>query len=295
MMTRFLKKNAAGWLFASPWIAGLLIFYLYPLLSSIYLSFTSYSILKPGNFVGLQNYRQLMADKVFWQSVANTLYFAAAFVPLSIVSSLILALLLNMNIKGRTIYRTLFFLPTLVPLIAKAIIWTWLLHPQYGAVNNVLAAWGIEGPAWLNDESWSKPTLVLIELWSVGQIMTILLAGLQTISRDYYEAAEVDGARWHRKLWHITLPLMTPVIFYNLVMGIVGALQVFSLPYSLTGGSGSPSRSLVFYVMYLYDNGFLYLKMGYASAMAWILFVITLLLTIVITVSSRKWVHYQGD
>ncbi|AJY77501.1 spermidine/putrescine ABC transporter permease [Paenibacillus beijingensis] len=290
-----LRKNRTGWLFVTPWLLGLLLFYVYPLVSSIILSFTSYSILKAGSFVGLQNYRNLMGDGVFWASIYNTLYFALLYVPLSLICSLALALLLNTGRRGIGFYRTLFFLPTLVPLVAKAAIWIWLLNPQFGLVNQALAAIGINGPPWLGSDSWSKPTLVLMSLWAIGQTVMIFVAGLQDISRDYYDAAAVDGARRHQTLWRITLPLLTPVLFYNLIMGIIGSFQVFALPYSLTGGSGAPAGSLMFYVMYVYQNAFLYLKMGYASAMAWILFALIALLTAVIFASSKKWVHYQGN
>ncbi|MDQ0902243.1 carbohydrate ABC transporter permease [Paenibacillus sp. V4I7] len=292
---RAFSKNAPGWLFVTPWIVGLLLFYLYPLVSSIYLSFTSYSILKAGQFVGLQNYQSLMQDKVFWSSIYNTVYYALVFVPLSIVLSIWLALLLNTRVKGIAIYRTVFYLPTLVPLVAKAVLWMWLLNPQAGLVNQLLSRLGIDGPPWLGNEAWAKPTLVMISLWAVGQTVVIFLAGLQGISQEYYDAASVDGARWYQKFGLVTLPLLTPVIFYNLVMGIISSIQVFSLPYTLTGGSGSPAGSMMFYVMYLYQNAFLYLKMGYASAMAWILFIVIALLTVVIFISSKKWVHYQGD
>lgn len=283
-----------GLIFASPWLIGLIIFYALPLFSSIYFSFTTYSILQPGEFIGLQNYKDLMSDTLFWKSVYNTVYFAVFFVPLSVIFGVALAMMLNMKVKGMAIYRTVFFLPTLVPHVALAVLWMWLLNPGFGLVNGILSTIGIEGPAWLGSETWSKPSLIMMSLWGIGQAVVIYLAGLGDIPEDYYDAAEVDGANWFQKTFHITLPLLTPVIFFNLIMGIIGAFQQFTLPYTLTQGQGTPANSLTFYVMYLYDNGFKFFKMGYASAMAWILFVIIMALTAIVFITSKRWVHYQG-
>ncbi|WP_019007472.1 carbohydrate ABC transporter permease [Cohnella laeviribosi] len=288
------KMSLYGFLFALPWILGILMFSAYPLAMSIYYSFTSYSVLDPGQWVGTGNYKELMSDRTFWTSIYNTLYYTFISVPLNIVVGVGLALLLNTRIRGQGIYRTLFFMPSLVPAVATTIIWLWLLNPQFGLVNYWLEQIGIPGPPWLGDEHWSKPSLILMSLWGVGQAIVIYLAGLQDIPQDYYDAAEVDGANTLRKLRYITLPLMTPVIFFNLIMGTIGAMQNFVLPYTLTNGTGSPANSLMFYVMYLYQNAFTYLKMGYASAMAWILFLIVLVLTVLIFVTQNRWVHYQG-
>lgn len=288
------KMTVYGFIFTAPWILGLLLFHAYPLVMSIYYSFTSYSILDAGKWVGLENYQTLFKDPVFWVSIYNTLFFTAFFVPVSMIFSIGLALILNVKIRGQGIYRTLFFIPSLVPPIATTIIWLWLLNPQFGLVNHWLGQVGISGPAWLGSEHWSKPSLILMSLWGVGQSIVIYLAGLQDIPQDYYDAAEVDGASLSKRLRHITLPLLTPVIFFNLIMGTIGALQNFVLPYTLTNGQGTPANSMMFYVMYLYTNGFGYLKMGYASAMAWILFLIVVILTALIFVSQKRWVYYQG-
>ena len=288
------KMSLYGFLFALPWILGIVLFNAYPLIMSVYYSFTTYSVLDPGEWVGAGNYKELTADNTFWISIYNTLYYTVISVPLNIAVGVGLALLLNMKIRGQGIYRTLFFLPSLVPAVASTIIWLWLLNPQFGLVNYVLEQFGIPGPPWLGDEHWSKPSLILMGVWGVGQAIVIYLAGLQDIPQDYYDAAEVDGAGTMRKLRHITLPLMTPVIFFNLIMGTIGAMQNFVLPYTLTNGTGSPANSLMLYVMYLYQNAFNYLKMGYASAMAWILFLIVALLTALIFVTQKRWVHYQG-
>jgi len=288
------KVKFVGFLFALPWIFGLLAFNAFPLLMSAYYSFTDYSVLESGSWVGLENYRVLFEDPIFWKSIYNTLYYTMIFVPLSIALGVALALLLNMKIRGLGIYRTVFFIPSLVPLIASVIIWMWLLNPQFGVVNFVLDQFGIPGPAWIGDERWSKLSLVLIGLWGIGQAIVIYLAGLQDIPQDYYDAADVDGARPFQRLRHITLPLLTPVIFFNLVMGTIGALQNFILPQVLTNGQGTPNNSMMFYVMYLYRNGFGYLKMGYASAMAWILFLLVVALTALIFATQKRWVYYQG-
>ncbi|WP_353579790.1 sugar ABC transporter permease [Bacillus sp. J37] len=293
LLTNF-SEYKYGILFALPWIIGLIIFYAIPLFSSIYFSFTTYSILQPGEFIGLQNYKDLFHDPLFWKSVYNTIYFTVFFVPLSIIFGVALAMMLNMKVKGMAVYRTIFFLPTLVPHVALAVLWMWLLNPGFGLVNGLLNTIGIEGPAWLGSETWSKPSLILMSLWGIGQAVVIYLAGLGDIPDDYYDAADVDGANWFQKTFHITLPLLTPVIFFNLVMGIIGAFQQFTLPYTLTQGQGTPANSLTFYVMYLYDNGFKFFKMGYASAMAWILFIIIMALTAVVFITSKRWVHYQG-
>lgn len=287
------RKARMGVLFTAPWILGLLIFYMYPLLSSVYYSFTSYSVISKAKFIGLQNYQMLMKDGLFWKSIYNTLYFTVLSVPVNIILGVVFALLLNVKIKGVGIYRTVFFIPTLVPIVAVATVWKWLLDSQNGLVNSMLSVAGMGPVPWLSSEEWSKISLVMIAAWGIGQAIIINLAGLQDISPEYYEAAEVDGANGLQKTLHITVPLLTPVIFYNLVMGIINSLQIFTLPYALTNGEGTPVNSLMFYIMYLYNNAFGYMKMGYASAMAWILFLIILILTLAVFKSSKKWVHYQ--
>jgi multiple sugar transport system permease protein len=288
------KLTLMGVMFALPWILGLIIFYFYPLFMSAYYSFTDYSILESGSWVGFENYQTLVNDNVFWISIYNTLFYTLIFVPLSIIMDVGIALLLNMKIRGQGIYRTLFFIPSLVPPVATTIIWLWLLNPQFGLVNYWLGEVGISGPPWIGSEAWSKPSLIMMSLWTTGQAIIIFLAGLQDISQDYYDAAHVDGANVWQRTRNITLPLLTPVIFFNLIMGVIGALQNFVLPYTLTNGQGTPANSMMFYVMYLYTNGFGYLKMGYASAMAWILFLLVVALTSLIFLSQKRWVHYQG-
>jgi len=287
------RKARAGLLFVSPWILGLFIFFVYPLVSSIYYSFTTYSVINPGEFVGLENYQRLLRDDLFWISIRNTLQFTAMSVPINLVFAICIALLLNRKILFQGIYRTIFFIPTLVPVVATAAVWRWLMNTQFGLINNMIGYLGIDPVPWLASPQWTRPSMVIIAAWGVGTAIVVNLAGLQGISTEYYEAADVDGANTFQKIFHITLPLLTPVIFYNLVMGLINALQIFTLPFTLTFGDGSPVNSLTFLVMHIYNNAFGLMRMGYASAMAWILFVIILILTIIVFSTSKRWVHYS--
>ena len=286
-----------GLLFASPWILGLTLLYAYPILASLYYSFTDYSVLSSPQWSGLANLRTLFAgDETFIRGAGNSLYYALLFVPISIVFSVSIALMLNMKIKGQAIYRTLYFLPVLVPDVALAILWQWMLNPQVGLVNALL--WNlfkIRGPGWIADPNWSKPAVILMSLWGVGQAVIIYLAGLQEVPEDLYDAADVDGANWWQRIWNVTLPMISPVIFFSLITNMIGSLQVFTVPYIMSSGDGRPAQSLMFYSMYLYRNAFVYFKMGYASAMAWILLLVVLIETLLVFRSSRGWVHYQGQ
>ena len=286
------RRAAAGLTFLSPWLLGFLAFTLVPLALSLYYSFCEYCLLQPPLFVGWDNYRELAGDPVFRQSLANTLYYAAMVLPAGMLVSLGLALLLNLPLRGQALYRTIVFLPSLVPVVASAMIWLWLFNSKLGLINSLLRVIGLEGPGWLTDARWAMPALAFMSLWGVGHTVVIYLAGLQDVPVELYEAAEIDGAGPWRRLWHVTLPMISPVIFFNLIMAIIGTLQVFATPYIMTGGG--PARATYFYTMYLYDNAFTYLKMGYASAMAWIQVVIILALTAVAFWSARRWVHYQG-
>ena len=280
-------------LFALPWIVGFTAFLLYPLLASIYYSFCDYSVLRPPVFIGTANYRDLMRDELFWTGLRNTAYYAALAVPVSTAMALMLALLLNANIRGRAIYRAAFFVPSLVPLVALAVVWQYMLNGQHGVVNDVLGHLRIQGPDWLGDPNWSKNALVLIAGWSVGHAMVIYLAGLQDVPRQLYEAADLDGASWLAKMRAVTLPMLSPVILFNVIMGIIGTLQIFTLPYVLSN-TGSPARSIYFYSMYLFDNAFVYHKMGYACAMGWIMFLVVVALTFTAIKLSERHVHYGG-
>ena len=295
-MTRREKENLRnGLIFVSPWLAGILIFLVYPVIASLYYSFCEYSVLTPAQYIGLGNYQDLMSDEVFWKSMWNTFVYAVVALPLGSTIAILLALLLNMEVKGKAFFRTIYFLPSLLPVIAVAILWQWIFNGKFGLLNYMLSLVGIHGPNWLADPQWSKTALIMMSLWGAGNTMVIYLAGLQEVPQELYEAADLDGAIGLRKIWHVTLPMISPVIYFNVIMGIIGSLQVFAGPYILGGGAaGAPARSLLFYTMYLYDNAFKYLRMGYASAMAWILFIIILLLTWLATQISRKYIYYAG-
>lgn len=292
------KRLHAGLAFTAPWIIGFAVFTLYPVLASLYFSFCDYSILQRPLWIGLENYRTLAGDDVFWISLRNTLYFAGAAVPLGTATSLALALLLNQDVRGRAFFRTLFFLPSIVPLVASAMLWLWIFNGSSGLLNQVLAPvfalWGGTPPAWLGDPAWAKPALILMSAWGAGHSMIIYLAGLQNVPRELYESADLDGAGVWAKFWHITLPVISPVIYFNVVMGIIGAMQVFTTAFVMTGGTdGNPARSTLFYALYLFSSAFYDLRMGYASAMAWILFLLIATLTWIATRVAARKVHYQ--
>jgi multiple sugar transport system permease protein len=292
-MSRERRDLFVGLGFVSPWIIGFLAFTLVPVVLSFYYSLSDYSLLQPPAYIGLDNYRELAADPVFWKALRNTGYYAAIALPVGLLMALWVALLLNAPIRGVSIYRTIVFLPSLVPLVASAMLWLWMFNSKLGLVNTALIGLGVSNPpGWLTDTAWAMPALIIMSVWGVGNTVVIFLAGLQDVPRDLYEAAEIDGAGPARQLFHVTLPMLSPVIFFNLIMAIIGALQVFGAPFIMTGGG--PARATYFYTMYLYDNAFSYLRMGYASAMAWVQLLIVLALTGIAFLSSRHWVHYQG-
>ncbi len=290
-----MKRDArAGYLFALPWILGFLIFLAYPVLASLYYSFTNFSVLRPPQSVGTDNYRELAGDGVFWQALGNTLMYTAGAVPLTTTVAIILALLLNTKVKGMAFYRTIFFLPSLVPMVALGTLFLWIFNGDYGLLNEGIRASGGEPPNWLGDPAWAKWTLVLISMWGCGQAMVIYLAGLQNVPVSLYEAADLDGAKLWEKTRNVTLPMISPVILFNVVMGIIGALQVFAVPYVMFPG-GAPARSTYFIASYLFDNAFQFQRMGYASALGWVMFIITLVLTIVALKISERHVHYETE
>ncbi len=287
------RDARVGILFALPWIFGFLVFTSYPLVASLYYSFTNYSILRSPSWVGVSNYRELAGDEVFRKSLANTLLYALGAVPLGAVVAIGLAMLLNLKVKGMAFYRTLFFLPSLVPQVAMGTLFLWIFNGDFGLLNNGLRGVGVTPPNWLGDPSWSKWTLILIAVWGCGQAMIIYLAGLQDVPVSLYEAAELDGAKLWSKTRNVTLPMISPVILFNVVMGIIGSIQTFAVPQLMFPG-GSPARSTYMFAMYLYDNAFQNQRMGYASAMGWVMFLIILLLTLVSLKLTDKHVHYEG-
>jgi len=286
-----------GLLFASPYIVGFLVFVLYPIVASLYYSLCQFNVINPPVWVGLENFQTLFTeDPLFWKALYNTLFFTAFSVPLSLVFSLSLAILLNQKVRGMAGYRTVFFLPSIVPIVASAVLWLWVLNPESGLINGMLRQFlGVDGPGWIADEHWAKPSLVLMSLWSVGGAMVIFLAGLADVPQVLYEVADIDGAGRWIKFRHVTLPMLTPTILFNLIMGLINAFQYFTQVYVMTGGKGGPVDSTMFYALYLYRNSFYYLRMGYASAMAWLLFVVILAATLLLLVTSKRWVHYHGE
>jgi multiple sugar transport system permease protein len=304
-MTRQTRRDLrVGLLFVSPWLIGFAAFYLYPALASLYYSFTDFKILDPPRWVGLANYVTMLADAQFWKSLTNTAYLAIIGVPLSVLAALGIALLLNVRrIVGISVFRTIFYLPVVLPTVATAVLWIWLLNPQYGLVNQALSLIGIEGPKWFYDPDWAKQGIILMTIWGVGDVVVIYLGALQGVSRDLYEAAEVDGAGPWAKVRHVTIPMISPAILFNLVTGTIAAFQYFTQAYVISEGTvgrgsgavGGIQNSLLFYGLHLYNNAFRYFKLGYASALAWILMLIILATTVLMLWLSRRRVYYAGE
>lgn len=303
--TRFSRRSRRalfGYALISPWFIGFLIFILGPMLYSIYLSLTTYNLLSDPTFVGAEQYRIMFnSDPLFWGSVNRTIIWAVALITIGLTGSLICALLLNAGLKGTNFYRAAFFLPSLTPIVAAAILWGWILQPSYGPLNALLSYVGIEGPGWLSSTRWAIPGLLLVRLWNFvgGGNMIIFLAGLQGIPQELYDAADVDGANGWQRFRMITIPMLSPTIFFNLVIGIIAALKVFALAYVAPAGGagteGGPAYATWFYILHLYNSAFVYLQMGYASALAWVFFIAVLILTVIQFMGARRWVHYESE
>jgi multiple sugar transport system permease protein len=300
---RRFRQERLGLLFASPWILGLLVFNVYPIFASLFYSFTSYNLLSPPSFVGLDNYRDLFVhDPLFLTSLTNTFSFAVACIVCGTVVDVGIALLLAVHARGISTYRTIFFLPSIVPAVAASLVWLWVLNPQYGFVNSLLGLFNIAGPAWFLDPAWSKPALVMLAVWGSGQAIISYLAAIQDVPSSLYEAASIDGAGVWSRVRHVTLPMITPAFLFNVVMGVIGGFQYFTQAYIVGTGIGGiqspniggPQDSTLFAVLYLYRNAFGYLRMGYASAIAWVLTLIILAITLAVLRSSGRWVYYGG-
>jgi len=289
----FRREFYAGYAFASPWFIGFLVFGGGPILFSLFMSFCEYDVLSPPKFVGLKNYTTMFVDDpLFYPSLWNTVFMAMG-IPLGMLVSLAIAMLLNYEVKGMAVYRTFFYLPAIMPAVAASILWIWIFNPQQGILNALLAKAGIAGPAWLQNQYWSKPSLILMGLWGAGAGMIVWLAGLKGIPKHLYEAAEIDGAGRFRRFTSITLPMLSPYILFNLIMGIIGTFQIFTQAFIMT--QGGPVDSTLFYAYLLFNNAFRYMKMGYASALAWVLFGIILTLTVIQLRLSKRWVHYESE
>ncbi|MYJ78790.1 MAG: sugar ABC transporter permease [Caldilineaceae bacterium SB0670_bin_27] len=282
-----------GYLFILPWILGFIIFTAGPMLASLYISFTRWEIVTPSVWVGGAQYVKLFNDDRFWLSLYNTSYYVFIGVPLHLFFALLAALAVNMNLRGIHFFRTAYYVPSLTPVVANSILWVWIFHPEWGLANAFLEWIGLEGLYWLQDPRLAKPALIVMSFWSIGGQMVILLAGLKGIPMELYEAASIDGANWWSRFWRITLPLLTPALFFNLIIAIIGAFQVFTQAYIMT--EGGPSYSTLFYLLYLLRAALVYFRMGYASAMAWVLFVMVLTFTAIQFMLSDRWVFYEGD
>jgi len=291
-----MRRNEAVWcyVFMTPAILGLLLFAIGPMIASLYLSFTSYDMLSAPEFIGVRNYVKLMADELFQKSLSVTLIYAVITVPGTMIAGLVAAILLNTKIPTIGFFRSAYYLPSVIGGVAVARVWAMLYNSDHGLFNIILGWFGIDGPGWLTDERFALPALMFMGIWSFGGTMLIYLAGLQSIPKDLYEAAQVDGASKLRQHWYITIPMLSNVTFFNLVIGIIGALQVFAEPFVLTGGTGNPNNSTLLLPLYLYRVAFTYLEMGYASAIAWVVFAITLVLTALVFRSLPMWVHTEA-
>lgn len=294
-MTKTEKRNQVmGMLFISPWLIGFLLFALFPLIASFFYSMTNYDFIRQPQFIGAANYVRLFTtDPDFWTVMYNTLYYVGFGVPLGIAVAFLIANLLNSDIKGRTLFRSVIYIPSIVPAVCTAMVWLFILNVQYGAINGILKTLGMSTIPFLSSPALAKPSLILIYIWAQGTAVVIFLAALQDVPRSLYDAALVDGANAWARFWNVTVPMCTPVILFNFIMGIIVAFQDFTLPFVLTGGG--PMKSTEFYVVSLYRNAFVQFSIGKASAMAWILFLIILLFSFILFRTSARWVYYGGE
>ena len=289
------RRLRLGLLFISPWIVGYCVFYLYPFLASLYYSFTRFTGIGNPVFTGLSNYSGLLHDSMFHTAVFNTVYYTVIEVPFSTVVALGLALLLNMKVRGQAVYRTLFYIPSIVPVVASSLIFVWIFQPSFGIVNALLSDVHITGPAWFFSITWSKPTFILLGLWGLGQPMVIYLAALQGVPREMYEVAALEGASAWSRLRRITIPMISPVILFNVILSLVLSIQYFTQAQVIESPPGSPGTSTMFYVTYYYQQAFQDLHLGYASAMAFLMFVGVLIVTVVLLRTSSRWVYYENE
>lgn len=287
------REALAFYLLIAPWLIGFVLFLAYPMVRSLYLSFTNYNLLSPPMWIGLQNYQHIAVDEKFWQSLKVTLLYALGSVPVGSLIALGIAVVLSQKLRGITVWRTIFFLPSVLSSIAVAILWLFIFRPQGGLLNVALSWFGIQGPNWLNSETWALPALIIMSWWTVGGQMVIYLAGLKGIPETLYEAAEIDGAAGWQKFRFVTIPMLSPTIFFNLVLATIGAFQVFDAGWVMT--RGGPNNATLFYMINLYERAFKFVQMGYASALAWILFIIIMAITLLVIRSSSAWVYYETE
>jgi multiple sugar transport system permease protein len=281
-----------GLAWISPWVLGTVLFLAVPVAMSVYFSLTDYSLLDRPVFVGVKNYAEIAGDAVFWRALRNTGVYAGSCLVLGSVLSVLIAALLEQRLKGSGLVRAVVFLPTLIPVVSASIGWMWLYNGQYGLLNSALARVGVRGPDWLGDPRWAMPSLVIMGLWVIGSAVIVLTAAMREVPEALYEAAELDGMSPARRFWHVTLPMISPAIVFNAVMSVIWGLQVFAVPLVMT--KGGPDNATIVYSMYVYSNAFEYGRMGYASALAWIQFVVSFGLSVVALFAARRFVHYRG-
>jgi multiple sugar transport system permease protein len=294
------EETLWGWALIIPVVLGLILFKYGPVIASLYFSFTKYDIISSPEWIGLQNYQGLMTDEYFRKSIQVTLKYTILFIPLSLIIAYGIAMLMSQNVKGISIFRTMWYLPSLVPIVASAVVWRWALNPEFGPVNYPMRLLGIDAPGWLTDPKWIIPSVVLIQLWGLGASALIFLAAIKGVPDTFYEAAEVDGAGNWAKFWNITLPMTSSVIFFQIIMTVIASFQVFGVAYILFSGQttsdpAGPGNSALFYVLYTYRNAFGYFKNGYASAMAWLMFIVVMILTFLLFRTQKLWVYYEVE
>jgi multiple sugar transport system permease protein len=288
------RETITFYLCISPWLLGFLLFVLWPMVASLVLSFTRWDLLSPVEFVGLRNYQKMLSgDPLVAQALKVTAVYTSVYVPVDLVGGLVLALLMNQKLRFVNVFRTIYYLPSVLPAVAFVVLWMWILHPDVGLINTLLANVGIQGPRWLADPDWALPALLMMSLWGLGRSMVIYLASLKGIPRHLYEAAAIDGAGTWQSFWRITLPMLTPTIFFNLVLSVISTFQTFTSAFVAT--DGGPLDATLFYVLYIFRQAFQFFNMGYASALAWVLFLVILALTLLIVRSSGRWVYYAGE
>lgn len=284
------RDTIAFFLFISPWLIGFVVFTIVPMLASLFISFTDWNILTPPVWSGTKNFQTIFSDPLFYKSIQVTLTYTLFSVPLNIILSIFVAMLLNNALPGMRLFRTIFYLPAIVSGVVISVIWLWIYNPDYGLINGFLAMFGIEGPGWVYDENWALPSLIIMSLWGIGTNIVLYLAGLQSISTEFYEAAHIDGANFWQRLIYITLPSMSPVLLFTTLTGIINSLQTFTQAFIMT--DGGPNNATNFYAFYIYNNAFVWRKMGEACAQAWILFIIIFILTMITLKVSNGHVHY---
>ncbi len=297
-MTRRETQNLRkGLLFVSPWILGFAAFQIYPILYSLRLAFTRYSGFGQWTDIGLENFNQLFHDPLFWLSAYNTLYYTALAVPIGVVVAIVLALAMNQRVKEVSAYRAILYLPTILPLFALSFVWIVFVNPRYGMLSYVLNVVGLPPPDWIGDPAWTKLSIVILAQLGAGGPALIFLAAIRAIPRDLFESAQIDGAGPFRRFFSITLPLITPVILYDIILGLSYGMQVFTQAYIITSAgqyTAGPLNSLLFYVFYIYKTAFQYTQMGYASALVWVLFIASMVLALAVFRWARSWVHYEA-